>query len=157
MNDLALTILIADDDDDSRNMLKILLKLWNYKVVEAKDGSEAVSLAKEMRPDLILMDVRMPQLDGFETARRIRQSEEVNGVPIIFLSACAELAFYNRAIESGGDDYLIKPLDFDLLEKTLDQYLSRQREKSVDNPSSPKNFCKPENCKKLRKKNSSLL
>lgn len=157
MNDLALTILIADDDDDSRVMLKTLLKMWNYNVVEARNGSEAVSLAKAMRLDLILMDVRMPKLDGFETARQIRQLEEVTSVPIIFLSGCAGTAYYDRALESGGDDYLIKPLNFDLLEKTLDQYLCRPRDKSADYSPSPKNLCKPENCKKLRKNSSSIL
>jgi len=117
-------ILIADDDEDNRTMLKILLEIWDYSVLEAKDGGEALSFAEKEHPDLILMDVRMPQLDGFETARRIRQSEKTGSVPIIFLSGFAETAFRNEAAAAGGNEYLIKPVDFGELETLLGRFLS---------------------------------
>lgn len=69
------------------------------------------------------MDVRMPLLDGFGAARQIRQSKKIDGIPIIFLSACAEAVYFERAKEAGGDEYLVKPLDFDLLEGSIKKYL----------------------------------
>lgn len=116
-------ILIADDDDDSRLMLKFLLESWNYLVIEAVNGAEAFCIAETEKPDLILMDVRMPDLDGFETARKIRESGNMDGVPIIFLSGCAEQFYRDRTKEAGGNDYLVKPLDFDRLANTLGKYL----------------------------------
>lgn len=116
-------ILIADDDEDSREMLRFLLESWSYRVLEAKDGKEAVRLTKTRKPNLILMDVKMPDLDGFETARAIRESSDIDGVPIIFLSGCAEKIYRRRASEAGGDGYLVKPLDFEKLEKMLGKYI----------------------------------
>lgn len=69
-NSSAPVILIAEDNADSREMLKILLEMWNYRVIEAEDGEEAVRVAEKIRPDLILMDVRLPLLDGLDAARR---------------------------------------------------------------------------------------
>ena len=123
-NDSKLTILIADDDDDNRTMLKTLLEIWGYRVLEAKDGGEAFGFAEKARPDLILMDVRMPRFDGFETARRIRRSKKTVGVPIIFISGCAEKSYRNEAGDAGGNEYMVKPVDFGVLEKTLVKYLS---------------------------------
>lgn len=121
-------ILIADDNDDSRAMLRTLLEIWGYRVLEAKDGGEALRYAEIMRPDLILMDVRMPLFDGFETARRIRSSERTGTMPIIFLSGCAEQNYRNEAGDAGGNEYLVKPLDFGELERTLFMYLTESTE-----------------------------
>ena len=118
------TILIADDDDDNRAMLKVLLEIWDYNVLEAKDGREALGFAEKTCPDLILMDVRMPRFDGFETARRLRRSEKTRRVPIIFLSGCAENKYRKEAGAVGGNEYFIKPLDFGELERTIFKYLS---------------------------------
>ena len=82
-------ILIVEDDDDSRQMLKFLLETWKYRVIEATDGLEAFAIAEKFRPDLILMDAKLPNSDGFETTRRIRESKYINRIPIVFLSGCA--------------------------------------------------------------------
>jgi len=116
-------ILIVEDDVDNRLMLKILLEMWNYRVLEATDGIEAISIAERTRPDLILMDIKMSNLDGFETTRRIRQSATINGVPIIFLSGYAETVYRRRASAAGANDYLVKPLMFEQLEITLGKYV----------------------------------
>lgn len=116
-------VLVADDDDDNRIMLRFLLESWNYKVLEAKDGSEALSITETERPDLILMDVRMPRFDGFETARQIRRLPETERLPIIFISGCAQTTYRESAAEVGGNDYLIKPLNFDHLKDTLAKYI----------------------------------
>lgn len=116
-------ILIVEDDEDSRLMLRLLLEMWRYGVIEAKDGVEAVSLAEKQQPDLILMDVKLPLLDGFATTRRIRASTAIDGVPIVFLSGCAEDEYRRAAFAAGGNEYLIKPLDFEQLEGTLGKYI----------------------------------
>lgn len=120
-------VLVVDDDDDSRTMLKILLEMWQYRVLEAKDGSAAISIAENFCPDLILMDVKMPEVDGFGVTREIRQSAKTKNVPIIFLSGCAEPIYKQKASAVGGDEYLVKPLNFQELEITLDRYISRSR------------------------------
>ena len=117
------TILIADSNDDSREVLKILLELWNYWVLEAKDGGEAVNLAEKMLPDLVITEVRMPSLDGFEIATRIRRSKETCKIPIFFLSSCPEVHYRDSTIHSVDCEYLVKPLDFMILENTLAKYL----------------------------------
>ena len=118
-------ILIVDDHDDSRSMLRALLEMWNYGVVEAIDGNEALAAAENIRPDLILMDVKMGKMDGFEVTRTIRRSPQMKNVPIVFLSGCAEKASKEKAFAAGGSEYLVKPLDFDELEKVLAKYIRR--------------------------------
>jgi sigma-B regulation protein RsbU (phosphoserine phosphatase) len=116
-------VLIVDDDADNRAMLKILLEMWKSKVIEAADGSEAIKLSETIHPDLILMDVRMPDLSGFEVTQHLRQSAKTAGIPIIFLSGCAEENYKKQASAVGGNEYLVKPIDFQELETTLVKYL----------------------------------
>lgn len=130
-------ILIVEDDEDSRLMLKTLLEMWSYRVFEAADGIEAISIAEQTRPDLILMDAKLPNLDGFETTRRIRQSATINDVPIIFLSACAEAVYRGRASDAGANEYLVKPLIFEQLEISLEKYLCQPQKILPINFSSP--------------------
>ena len=118
------TVLIVDDDDDSRLMLKTLLEMWKYKVVEAADGGEAISVAETSSPDLIVMDVKLPDLDGFDVTQKIRQSAKIESVPIVFLSGCAETIYKQKATAVGGSEYLVKPLNFEELEHTLGKYIS---------------------------------
>jgi CheY-like chemotaxis protein len=117
------TVLVVDDNDDSREILKILLEMWNFKVVEAANGDEAIKRAENVFPDVILMDVRMPDLSGFEVTRHLRQSAKTADVPIIFLSGCAEENYKKQASAVGGNEYLVKPIDFQELEATLGKYL----------------------------------
>jgi CheY-like chemotaxis protein len=119
-------ILVVDDDVDNRQMLRCLLEIWRFSVVEAENGAEAAGIAEELRPDLILMDVRMPLIDGFDAARLIRGSTKAFDVPILFLSGCAEDSYREAADAAGANEYLIKPLDFRELEKTVAKYLSHK-------------------------------
>lgn len=116
-------ILIVDDDYDSREMLKTLLEMWNYRVIEATDGIEAIKIAEKNRLDLIVMDVKLPKIDGFKAARQIREKETIEHVPIIFLSGCAEAIYQQQGQACGGNEYLTKPLDFEKLEQILDKYI----------------------------------
>ncbi|HEX8288414.1 MAG TPA: response regulator [Pyrinomonadaceae bacterium] len=119
-------ILIVENDEDNRMMLKFLLEAWKYRVLEAADGTEALIIAEQERPDLILMDVKLPVLDGFDTTRQIRQSPKINAVPIVFLSGCAEANARQAAATAGGNEYLVKPINFQELEQMLGKYVRRR-------------------------------
>lgn len=113
-------ILVVDDNDDIREMLAVLLDMQGYKVVMAGDGEEAVHTAQREKPDVILMDVMMPKLDGLEAARRIHQMPELNHVPIIGLSAFSDPLIENGQANSfSWSAYLRKPIDVDELEQLL--------------------------------------
>jgi CheY-like chemotaxis protein len=112
-------ILIAEDDEDSRVMFGTMLKLQGCRVIEAADGNQAVQLADQAGPDLILMDAGLPGLDGFAATRRIRRARRV---PIVFMSGYAEASFVAQARQAGCDEYLVKPISFDQLEEVIKKY-----------------------------------
>ncbi|HWQ36007.1 MAG TPA: response regulator [Blastocatellia bacterium] len=113
-------VLVVDDNDDIREMLAVLLDMQGYKVVVAADGEEAVSVANREEPDVILMDVMMPKLDGLEAARRITQNPRLSKVPIIGLSAFSDPLTENGQTNSfSWRAYLRKPIDVDELERLL--------------------------------------
>jgi CheY-like chemotaxis protein len=102
-------ILVAEDHLDSREALSALLEAFGYKVIEAVDGREAVDLARRVQPDLILMDLMMPELDGFEATRRIRAARETRQTPIITVTALSGAR--QLALDAGADDFIPKPID----------------------------------------------
>jgi len=114
------TILIVEDTELNVDLLTQLLE-EDYTLLVARDGAEGVSLAREKNPDLILMDISLPILDGYEATRQIR--ETLKSIPIIGLSAHAMSGDAVRARESGCNDYLTKPVDDDLLLSKLKEYL----------------------------------
>jgi CheY-like chemotaxis protein len=118
-------ILLVEDNTDSCNMLRTLLELWSYRVIEAHNGEEAVSLAKSEAPQLILMDVAIPVVDGMEATRRIREFAPADKMPVVFISGYAQTGFRLMALASGGNDYLVKPIDFKELEKMLGKYIKK--------------------------------
>ena len=119
---MAKTILIVEDVPDVRAMMKILIKAYGYQPIEARDGYEAVEKTLEHHPDLILMDLAMPVLDGIAAARMIRRLEGGDKIPIIALSAYAN-THYRAAVEAGFDEIINKPLEFETLQPLLDSYL----------------------------------
>ncbi len=120
---MAKIVLIVEDYIDIRTMMKFLLQRYGYEVIEAADGNEAVERVKQYKPDLILMDLSLPNMDGLTATQIIRKSEGVSKVPIIAVTAYGN-SYYRRAIEAGCDDLINKPLDFNNLEPILEQYLS---------------------------------
>ncbi len=104
-------ILIVDDDDAGRSALISILEADNYELIEARNGFQAIEKANETHPDIILMDVMMPEMDGFETCRRIRSQSEIAEIPILFLTALDDRQSLLRGLESGADDFLTKPPD----------------------------------------------
>jgi CheY-like chemotaxis protein len=111
-------ILLVEDDEINRDMLSRRLERRGYQVVIAIDGEQAVVMARSQSPDLILMDMSLPVLDGWEATRQLRAASETRTVPIIALTAHAMQGDREKAIEAGCDDYDTKPVEFQrLLEK----------------------------------------
>ena len=113
------TVLVAEDDADVRLMMKMLLELKGYRVVEARDGQETLDVARERRPDLILMDLQLPRLNGFAVARFLRQTDGLRGVPIIVVSGHDPAKHRNLALAAGCNAYVQKPIDFDTLDALI--------------------------------------
>lgn len=104
-------VLIVDDNQTARETLVAMLEGEGYDLRQAKDGIQALHMLEELQPDLILLDVMMPRMDGFEVCRRIRATPQLAEVPIILLTALDDQASLLRGIESGADDFLSKPID----------------------------------------------
>lgn len=113
------TILLAEDHLDSREALCALLEAFGFQVVAAVNGEEAIELARRNPPDLVLMDIMMPEVDGFEATRQLRDFPETRHIPIITLTAMDGAR--SRAMEAGADDFLAKPINSgQLLDKVRD-------------------------------------
>jgi CheY-like chemotaxis protein len=111
-------ILLVDDSKTVRMMERMLLEDEPYELVEAADGEEAVERALAERPDLILMDVVMPNMTGFEACRKLRSMPETSATPVIFVTTRSEAENFEEGYLSGGTDYVTKPIDgVELLEK----------------------------------------
>jgi len=105
------TILIADDNQQIRMLVKASLASLGHRIVEAIDGEQALNLALENTPDLVLLDVTMPNLDGWETLRFLRKKPETADVPVMMLTTAAQKWDLEHGAELGCTDYLIKPFD----------------------------------------------
>ena len=117
------TVLVVDDAPDIREMLNFMLSLKGCRVVEAANGREAVELAPQIRPDLILMDLSMPVLDGYEATRRIHGRRETSAIPIVAVSAFCDPHGQQKALEAGCVECVGKPVDFRLLDRLLETHL----------------------------------
>lgn len=102
-------VLVADDDRDIRQLVAFRLERADYEVLEATDGEEAVRLVTELLPDLAVLDLMMPKLNGYEVTQAIRRHEETKRIPVILLTARVQEADVARGFEAGADDYLRKP------------------------------------------------
>jgi CheY-like chemotaxis protein len=116
-----LTILVAEDEPDISELLTISLEFSGYNVITARNGAEAVERAQHARPDLILLDVRMPVMTGYEACEALKQTPDTANIPIIFLSAKGQDAEVNAGLRAGGLDYILKPF-------AVDRLLARVRE-----------------------------
>jgi diguanylate cyclase (GGDEF)-like protein len=127
-------ILVVDDSATIRAALKGLLERMGHTVVEANDGEEALQIYRHDRPGLVLIDVVMPVMDGYESARHMRETSADEWVPIIFLSSKEADQDLDRAIEAGGDDYLVKPVSFVVLNAKIRalQRLESMRTKQLE-------------------------
>ena len=120
-----LTVLLVEDTEDNRFMMRRLLEMAGYRVIEAMNGEEAVKLAESDRPNLILMDLSLPVIDGLAATRLIRKLPDFDAIPIIAVSAHDTSDFQSEAIEAGCNSYVTKPIDFNELEEQIAQLLQR--------------------------------
>ncbi len=126
-NGAAQTILVVEDFEDNRFMMRRLLEMSGYRVVEAVNGEQAVESAEREQPDLILMDLSLPKLDGLAATRRIRTQGAAKRIPIVAVSAHDTTDFHADALAAGCDEYVTKPIDFYQLEEILKRLLSNSR------------------------------
>jgi CheY-like chemotaxis protein len=119
------TVMVVEDFEDNRFMMRRLLEMSGYHVLEAINGEEAVEIARREHPSLILMDLSLPLLDGLAATRRIRQVKELSHIPIVAVSAHDTADFHADALAAGCNDYVTKPIDFDQLEALLNRLLPK--------------------------------
>ncbi len=117
-------ILIVEDDLKSLKLFRDLLQATGYAIPEATNGKKAVELAKEKKPDLILMDIQMPVMDGFEATKILKAGAETSNIPIITLTSYAMKEDDKKIREAGGDGYITKPIDTKEFLKKVGEYLS---------------------------------
>ena len=118
-------VLIADDDPDILSLVKLRLERSGYDVVLAGDGQQALETARERTPDLALLDVMMPKLDGYELTARLRQEDATRRLPVILLTARVQESDIARGIEAGADDYVKKPFSTHELRDRVQAVLGR--------------------------------
>ena len=118
-------ILVVDDDEAINELIKINLELSGYKVISAFDGNKGYALAKQELPDLIVLDVMMPEVDGYTVAKRIRENQDTKDTPIIMLTALNMLQNKAQGFDIGVDDYLVKPFEIEELKMRIKALLKR--------------------------------
>jgi DNA-binding response OmpR family regulator len=118
-------ILIAEDDQDIRELIVLTLQFHGFEVVAAEDGAVAVEYATAESFDLILLDVRMPRMTGYDACRRLKEMEATRDIPIIFLSAKGQETEIQTGIDAGAEQYILKPFAPDLLVDTINEILGR--------------------------------
>ncbi|HIS82351.1 response regulator transcription factor [bacterium] len=121
-------ILVVDDDIAINELIKVNLELCGYKVVQAFDGIKGFALCKQEKPSLVILDVMMPEVDGFTVAQRIRKNEETQNTPILMLTALSELNDKVKGFNIGIDDYLVKPFEMEELQVRVRALLKRSNQ-----------------------------
>ena len=115
-------ILIVEDSEDTRDFMKPLIESYGYQVIEAADGIEALDKFKNHQPDLILMDISLPNVGGLTVTKAFRELDTTGKLPIIAITGFGKF-YYQQAIEAGCNDLISKPFDFDVLRPLIEKYL----------------------------------
>jgi len=120
-------ILIVEDNQDNRELIVKALRINGYKLIEAVDGEEAIEKAKSERPDLILMDLFIPKIDGYEVTRRLKGNDEFKNIPVIACTAHAMKGDMEDALAAGCDGYIPKPIDVWQLSNQINSFLHKEQ------------------------------
>ena len=120
-------ILIAEDERDIRELITFTMRYAGHEVTQAANGEEALTLAKQAIPELILMDVRMPKMTGYEACRHIKADDALKNIPVIFLSAKGQETEIQTGLEVGASDYILKPFAPDQLIKRVSEILTANK------------------------------
>ncbi len=118
-------ILIAEDERDIRDLVAFTLRFAGYEVFTAGNGEDAVEMAPKVNPDLILMDVRMPRMTGYEACRAIKENHDLKDIPVVFLSAKGQESEIQQGLEAGAEEYLLKPFAPDQLTNRVKAILAK--------------------------------
>jgi CheY-like chemotaxis protein len=121
-------ILIAEDERDIRDLIAFTLRFAGYEVLTANNGEEAVQMTQKELPDLVLTDVRMPKMTGYEACKLIKADPATRHIPVVFLSAKGQEAEVQTGLASGGDEYLLKPFAPDQLTRKVAEILDKTQE-----------------------------
>ena len=132
--DTPIKVLVVDDEKNILDIIKFNLEVEGYEVITSRDGEEALRLVRELRPDLILCDIMMPDLDGLEVCRRLKADSRTNQIPVVMLSARTQAQDKVASIEAGADDFITKPFDFSDLVARITINLIRTRQKRDVSP-----------------------
>jgi CheY-like chemotaxis protein len=119
---MAKKILIVEDEPRNLKLVRDLLEKFGYETIEANDGEQGVELVKTQKPDLILMDIMMPKMDGLEATRIIKEDAVTKHIPIVALTSYAMKGDKERTLEAGCDGYISKPIDIRELMKTVEHF-----------------------------------
>jgi DNA-binding response OmpR family regulator len=118
-------ILVAEDERDIRELINFTLMFAGHTVTQASNGAEALDLAPKVKPDLIMMDVRMPKMTGYEACRQMKQIDEIKNIPVVFLSAKGQDEEVQTGLEAGAVEYILKPFAPDELTRRIAEILSK--------------------------------
>ena len=121
-------ILVVDDDRAINELIKVNLKLAGHDVIQAFDGTQGFALAKQELPNMLILDVMMPNVDGYTVAQRVRQNETTKNIPILMLTALSDIEDKGRGFSIGIDDYLVKPFDMEELKMRVKAILKRSNQ-----------------------------
>ena len=127
-------ILVVDDEESVRDLCIACIQHGleqKYEVVEAANGGAAIAAAQAERPDLILLDIMMPEMDGFEVCRRLKASPETKGIPVVFLTALGEEKDVEQGLALGGDGYVVKPFNAVTLAAQISELLTEDSDEAV--------------------------
>jgi two-component system, cell cycle response regulator DivK len=119
-------VLIVEDDIQSLYMLTFLLESGNYEVIQSSDGCDGIDKAKNFRPDAIILDIQLPEMDGYEVARILRKIEDLKNIPIIVVTSFAMIGDKTKAMEAGASGYIEKPIDPDNFISQMESFIPRQ-------------------------------
>lgn len=121
-------ILAADDERDIRDLIGFTLRFAGHQVILAKDGEEALQLVRQEKPDLVLLDVRMPKMTGYETCRLIKEDPALGDTPVVFISAKGQESEIHAGLQAGAVEYMLKPFAPDELTARVANILARKKD-----------------------------
>ena len=125
------TILYIEDDFQNRVLVRRILEASGFSIIEAENGKKGLKIAQEVVPDLILMDINLPEIDGYEVTSRLKQIDALAQVPIIAMTANVMKGDREKTLAAGCDGYIQKPIDVDLLPDQINHYLATENEKTL--------------------------
>jgi CheY-like chemotaxis protein len=123
MTDKQPVVLVADDEEDIKVVLRMFLEAVGYEVITAFDGLDALEQIKSTKPDVVLMDIMMPVIDGIEVVRQMKATPGIRDIPVVMLTAAAQSDMVERAIQAGAADYIVKPFEPEAVQRAIEKVL----------------------------------